>query len=85
MVKLISIEGMWQKAIDSILVLDKTCLDFEMKLHIEICWMPTHPEWAKTIKYISLWDYHYAIDYLEGLIVSRLFKLAKMNQVGLCI
>jgi hypothetical protein len=76
---------MRQKAIDSILVLDRTCLDFETKLGIEIRWTPTHPEWAKTIKYISLRDYHRAIDRLEGLVVSRLFELAKMNQVGLCM
>jgi hypothetical protein len=55
------IEGIQQKAIDSIIILDKTCLDFEAKLGIEIPWDYTHPEWVKMIKYISLQDYHHAI------------------------
>jgi hypothetical protein len=79
------IEGLWQRAIDSIIVLDKTCLDFEVKLGIQFRWDHTHPEWVKVVKYISLRDYHHTIDCLEGLVVSRLFELAKMNQVSLCM
>jgi hypothetical protein len=51
----------------------------EVKLGINVRWVPGSVEWDRAVKLISTREYQRALDALEGLIVARMFELTKMN------
>jgi len=57
----------------------KVAQDLETRLGIVECWESGSPEWQKAGELISMRWYQRALDYLEGLIVARMFELTKMN------
>lgn len=71
------------RTLDTVLVLQKAVADLETKLEIVIPWTPESPEWKGTEELIFHEEYCEALDRLEGLVVSRLFELTKMNQSGI--
>jgi hypothetical protein len=71
--------------LNTVLTLEKAAEDLKVKLGIEKRWDETCEEWQNTFQYVVRRDYHCAIEVLEGLVVSCLFELTKMNQSGLCI
>lgn len=54
----------------------------EEKLGIKERWTEASPEWQAATREANKLQYQWAIDHLEGLVVSRLFELAKMNRAG---
>jgi hypothetical protein len=54
----------------------------ERQLEIPVRWTPDCEEWKSTQQLLDLRSYNRALDHLEGLIVSRLFELTKMNMSG---
>jgi len=52
----------------------------ELKLGIEQRWQPQSTEWQSAGKLVAMRKYQRALDILEGLIVSRMFELTKMNR-----
>ncbi len=66
--------------LQTVLTLQTTVDDLECKLEIDCHWNPNNAEWKRWDHYIAQHDYYRAIDVLEGLVVSRLFELTKMNQ-----
>ena len=52
----------------------------ELKLRIEQRWQPQSAEWQNAGKLVAMRKYQRALDVLEGLIVSRMFELTKMNR-----
>ncbi len=52
--------------------------DLELKLNMER-WTPLCDEWTAAAEKVRLRNYKKAIDNLEGLVVARIFELAKMN------
>src|SRR6266481_6283391 len=73
--------------LDSVLTLQKACSDLECKLDIDKRWDPASDEWNYWDDHLAQHNYYRAIDTLEGLVVSRLFELTKMNQseTGKCL
>jgi hypothetical protein len=63
-----------------------TVQQLEEKLEIESRWMPTSAEWRAASELVGRRRYQRCLDNLEGLIVSRMFELTKMNmsQTGMC-
>ena len=55
---------------------------YEIANDIDIRWTPESEEWQHTMEYLAIQDYQKALDKLEGLVVQRLFKLAKMGLSG---
>ncbi|KAM6490953.1 hypothetical protein JOM56_001313 [Amanita muscaria] len=53
--------------------------ELERKLLILSRWTRDSSEWAAAAEKVRLRDYRRAVDTLEGLVVSRLFELSKMN------
>ncbi len=51
----------------------------EVKLSIDTRWSPDCPEWKLAAMLVGKHCYQQCLDELEGLIVSRMFKLTKMN------
>ena len=66
--------------LEMVLTLQTVVDDLEHKLQIDRHWDPNHAEWKQWEHYMTQRDYYRAIDVLEGLFVSRLFELTKMNQ-----
>jgi len=66
--------------LDSVLTLQRACSDLEGKLDIGKHWEPAGDEWKYWDNHLSQHNYYRAIDVLEGLVVSHLFELTKMNQ-----
>jgi hypothetical protein len=54
----------------------------ERRLEIATRWTSDCEEWKSTQEMLDLHGYNRALDHLEGLIVSRLFELTKMNMSG---
>jgi hypothetical protein len=52
----------------------------ELKLKITERWQPESAEWHNVGKMVAMRKYQRALDVLEGLIVARMFELAKMNR-----
>ncbi|HEV7736206.1 MAG TPA: hypothetical protein VGO47_02390 [Chlamydiales bacterium] len=63
--------------------MQKAVEDLETKLEIECRWTPPSEEWKSTSKKLAMRNYQLAVDKLEGLVVSRLFEMTKLNQSGL--
>ena len=59
--------------------------ELERRLHIVKPWVAGSEEWLAARKKVEHRDYRRALDALEGLVVSRLFELSKMNmsQMGM--
>ena len=77
-----SMEARRRKGLESLLTLQHTTEAFEMKLSVERRWTPDCQEWQETEKMSNNREYRKVVDELEGLVVSRLFELSKMNQAG---
>lgn len=56
--------------------------DIEARLGIKDRWSPGDPQWEETAKLVANREYRRAVDALEGLVVSRIFELSKMNRTG---
>ena len=55
---------------------------YEIANDIDIRWTPKSDEWQHTVEYLAIRDYQKALYKLEGLVVQRLFELAKMGLSG---
>ena len=77
-----SIEARRRKGLESLLTLQHTTEAFEMKLCIERRWTPDCQEWLDAEMMSNNREYRRVVDELEGLVVSWLFELSKMNQAG---
>jgi hypothetical protein len=58
----------------------KAAQALELKLGIGQRWRPQSTEWQSAGKLVAMRKYQRALDILEGLIVSRMFELTKMNR-----
>jgi hypothetical protein len=60
--------------------------DLETKLGVTDRWHPSSAKWKVTAEMVARRMYQQCLDQLEALIVSRMFKLTKMNQsqTGMC-
>ncbi|KAG1760782.1 hypothetical protein EDD22DRAFT_980489 [Suillus occidentalis] len=54
----------------------------ECKLDINVRWVPDDGEWQRVGRLVANRKYQRALDRLEGLVVARIFELAKMNKAG---
>ena len=75
-------EATHTRSLETLLTLQKAVEDLENKLGIYERWEPKHPDWISTQKIIEMRKYYQAVDHLEGLVVARLFELAKAHQSG---
>jgi hypothetical protein len=53
--------------------------ELEVKLGVVMRWLPAHAEWKAAAILVGKRRYQRCLDDLEGLIVSRMFELMKMN------
>jgi hypothetical protein len=51
----------------------------EKSMDISSRWTPDSPEWVAAAEKAKMRTYQRCIDTLEGLVVSRMFELTKMN------
>jgi hypothetical protein len=60
--------------------------DLEVMLGVVDRWVPESPEWKAAALMVGKRRYQRCLDDLEGLIVSRMFELTKINmsQTGTC-
>ena len=60
--------------------------DLERTLRVVERWTCEQPEWHAAVVMVGKRRYQRCLDSLEGLIVSRMFELTKMNlsQTGMC-
>lgn len=60
--------------------------ELEIQLNAITRWVPECPEWKAAALMVGKRRYQRCLDDLEGLIVSRMFELTKMNmsQTGAC-
>ena len=60
--------------------------ELEVMLGVVNRWVPESPEWIAAALMVGKRRYQRCLDDLEGLIVSRMFELTKMNmsQTGTC-
>ncbi|KAJ7838328.1 hypothetical protein B0H14DRAFT_2588627 [Mycena olivaceomarginata] len=61
---------------------EATVQDLELRLGIETRWVAGGEEWVKAALMVKNQSYQCAFDQLQGLIVARMFELAKMNMSG---
>ena len=64
---------------------DKTLLqvqDLERRLEIQVRWTPESDEWQAAAVLVDERRYRRALDELQGLVISRLLELAKVNMAG---
>ncbi|KAG2072025.1 hypothetical protein BDR04DRAFT_1191770, partial [Suillus decipiens] len=54
----------------------------EHNLRIINHWVPEDGEWQKAGRLMANRKYQCALDHLEGLVIARIFELAKMNRAG---
>ncbi|KAI0059962.1 hypothetical protein BV25DRAFT_1918089 [Artomyces pyxidatus] len=69
-------------AFENLEVLQEMVHHFEQKHGITRRWEPESEDWKVGAKYLATRDYQKALDKLEGLVVQRLFELAKMGLSG---
>jgi hypothetical protein len=53
--------------------------ELEVKLGVIVRWLPAHAEWKTAVILVGKCRYQRCLDDLEGLIVSRMFEITKMN------
>ncbi|KAJ7236132.1 hypothetical protein C8J57DRAFT_1194406 [Mycena rebaudengoi] len=56
--------------------------DLELRLEVEVRWVAESPEWEAAATLVSKRHYQRVLDNLQGLIISRMFELTKMNMSG---
>ncbi|KAI0054626.1 hypothetical protein BV25DRAFT_1816807, partial [Artomyces pyxidatus] len=56
--------------------------DYEQRLDINERWLPDSPKYMRVVKYLARKEFILAVENLEGLVVQRLFELAKANIAG---
>lgn len=73
------------RGLDSVLTLQGAIRDLEVKLGIDENdrWTPGSPQWIEVEANMNHSEYQLVIDRLEGLVVGRLFELAKLHQSGI--
>jgi hypothetical protein len=54
-------------------------LNLERRIGVTQRWTPADPEYQEALKYLHNWRFIRAVQHLEGLVVQRLFELAKAN------
>lgn len=54
----------------------------EVKMAIDVRWMPGDVQYRETLQYISERKYHHALGHLQRLVVQQLFELNKLNIAG---
>ncbi|KIJ59155.1 hypothetical protein HYDPIDRAFT_101239, partial [Hydnomerulius pinastri MD-312] len=62
----------------------KIVQDLELKLQINERWQPGDEEWNTAARLVANRKYQRALDNLERLVVSHIFKLTKMNRYKMC-
>ena len=72
------------KGLETIAATERVVSTLEAKLGISRRWTMYDEEWIAADKPIAEQDYQPALDSLEGLVVSRLFELSKMNKWDTC-
>ena len=77
------VRALRSRGFDTVLVLQQAARDFEDKLNIADRWSSSHPAFIKAAQSADEIALDRAIDVLEGLVIARLFELAKMNKAGL--
>jgi hypothetical protein len=53
--------------------------DLEQKMQVKERWTPGCPEWTIVAEMVGKRRYQRCLDSLEGLVVSQMFELTKMN------
>jgi len=56
--------------------------DFEQLLHITTWWQQEDAEYVKILEYVNNKKFVRIVEELQGLVVSRLMELDKMNLAG---
>jgi hypothetical protein len=56
--------------------------DLEGRLDITVRWIPGDEKWEAVVVMVCRRRYQRALDHLQGLIISRMFELAKCNMSG---
>ncbi|KAJ6566685.1 hypothetical protein B0H19DRAFT_1374151 [Mycena capillaripes] len=56
-----------------------TVQDLEVRLDVMRRWLPEDEKWAEVSVMVRRRRYQHALDHLQGLIISRIFELAKCN------
>ncbi|KAF8158738.1 hypothetical protein K438DRAFT_1909998 [Mycena galopus ATCC 62051] len=56
--------------------------DLEVRLDIRVCWVPGDQKWEEVSGMVTKRRYQRALDHLVGLIVARMFELAKCGMAG---
>ncbi|OCH88551.1 hypothetical protein OBBRIDRAFT_734191 [Obba rivulosa] len=57
--------------------------DLEIKLAVEERWMPEHPKYQETLKFMRNRDFHRALEKVQQLVIQRLLEMLKANMTGL--
>ncbi|KAG2120417.1 uncharacterized protein F5147DRAFT_785148 [Suillus discolor] len=71
------------RAAEAELVLEiNTVDDLERCMGIVECWMSEHEEYKRALEYLNNRHFIRVVEQLEGLVVQRLFELAKSNLAG---
>jgi hypothetical protein len=56
--------------------------DLEGCLDIAVCWIPGDKKWEAVAVMVHRRHYQRALNHLQGLIILRMFELAKCNMSG---
>ncbi|KAJ7738682.1 hypothetical protein DFH07DRAFT_870478 [Mycena maculata] len=56
--------------------------DLEISLGVDVHWRPEDENWSRVSAMVRSPRYQRALDHLQGLIISRMFELAKCNMSG---
>ncbi|KAJ6532338.1 hypothetical protein B0H10DRAFT_1674961, partial [Mycena sp. CBHHK59/15] len=56
--------------------------DLEVRLEVGVRWVPGNDKWEAMATMVGRRRYQRALDDLQGLIVARIFELAKVNMAG---
>ncbi|KAH8108225.1 hypothetical protein DFH11DRAFT_1517256, partial [Phellopilus nigrolimitatus] len=79
-----SIETARRKGLHTVVTYQREVEDYETKLGVLQRWTEDSEEWKAADITIAEFEYRQALDHLEGLVVARLFELAKTNREGTC-
>lgn len=60
----------------------KVVQELETKLGVTRRWVPEDQEWKDAGRLVANRKFQRALDHLEGLVVTRIFELSKMNRAG---
>jgi hypothetical protein len=71
-----------QKALDQIYAATHRVASLEDRLDIETRWLPGSVEYEIAAGYLHNSKFHKVLDKLQGLLLSRMFEMAKANVAG---